>query len=68
MTTLGYDVLESMFDDIQKHTGKPPIVVDAKLLMTYPEQMLRKLCEALGIEFCKEQLYWPPGPKPDIDG
>jgi len=68
MENLGFRVMDSLFDEILKRTGKPPVVVDSTMLKQQPKFILQKLCEALGIEFYAEMLTWPAGPKPDIEG
>ena len=45
-----------------------PIVIDSNLLKTHAHELLPMLCSKLQIPFFKEQLSWPAGPKPDIDG
>ena len=48
--------------------GLDPIVIDSNLLRSHPESILGELCHRLGVPFLREQLSWPAGPKPDIDG
>jgi hypothetical protein len=38
-----------------------PIVIDAQDVLQNPERMLRLLCAAVGVEFDKAMLSWPPG-------
>jgi sulfotransferase family protein len=38
-------------------------VVDARDVLQHPEQTLRSLCEALGVEFLPAMLQWPAGPR-----
>ena len=38
-----------------------PPVIDAKDVLQNPERMLRLLCDAVGVEFDKTMLTWPPG-------
>jgi hypothetical protein len=42
-------------------------VVDATELARSPEQVLRGLCDSLGIDFDPAMLHWPTGPR-DTDG
>ena len=46
----------------------PPIVLDSDMLAQHPREMLQQLCHRLQIPFYEEQLSWPAGPKPLIDG
>lgn len=58
-----------IFTKVRKITGRTPIVLDADNLKgDGAEVALTELCRRLEIPFHKEQLSWPPGPKPDIDG
>lgn len=45
-----------------------PIVVDSNLLRSHPREILKELCYLLDLPFMEEQLSWPAGPKPEIDG
>jgi Sulfotransferase domain len=63
----------SLPDMVQMHSelnnkGFNPIVVDSNLLRKYPKEILGELCIQLEIPYMAEQLSWPSGPKPDIDG
>lgn len=42
-------------------------VVDAADVLADPEPTLRRLCEALGLDFCPAMLTWPAGPR-ESDG
>lgn len=57
-----------LYSDIRQNTGHPPVVVDSNILKSYPREILTSLCAELSIPFFEEQLSWPAGPKPDIDG
>ncbi|KAJ8050388.1 Branched-chain-amino-acid aminotransferase-like protein 2 [Holothuria leucospilota] len=41
-----------------------PVVIDSDDLQNYPEQILRKYCEAVGIPFKTTYLKWDAGEKP----
>ena len=54
--------------DVRGHSGSErrsaaslPIVIDAKDVLQSPERILRLLCAAVGVEFDKAMLSWPPG-------
>jgi hypothetical protein len=57
-----------LYSEIRSATGTSPIVVDSSLLKIRPKEVLAELCRRLEIPFFEEQLSWPIGPKPDIDG
>lgn len=43
---------------------KDPIVIDSGLLLQNPENVLQQLTDHAGIDFQKQMLQWPAGPKP----
>ncbi len=45
--------------------GRPPVVLDARAVLTDPEGQLRACCAALDLPFEPEMLSWPAGPKPE---
>ena len=60
--------LVNLFMTLRRRTGKAPVVVDTDLLKLNPERVLSATCAQLSIPFFADQLSWPAGPKPDIDG
>jgi Sulfotransferase domain len=52
-----------LFEFVAEHTGRTPAVLDAKDVLEHPETMLRKLCEAVGVEFLPAMLEWEAGPR-----
>jgi hypothetical protein len=64
---LGFVQQAAIFDWVCRHTGKTPPVIDARDVLQNPEGILRLLCQAVGVEFDKAMLSWPPGLR-DTDG
>ena len=64
---LGFVQQAEIFDFVQTHTNSIPPTVDARDVLQNPERTLRLLCEAVGVEFTKSMLSWPPGLR-DTDG
>jgi hypothetical protein len=58
---LGFVQQCEIFDFVRERTKSVPPVVDADDVLRNPERMLRLLCEAIGVEFDKAMLSWPPG-------
>jgi hypothetical protein len=58
---LGFVQQSEIFSFVRTCTGSIPPVIDAKDVLDNPERMLRLLCEAVGVEFSKSMLSWPPG-------
>jgi len=56
-----------IFDHVLEATSRVPPVVDSADLLAAPEDMLRRLCDALGVPFSERMLAWPPGRR-DTDG
>jgi hypothetical protein len=63
----GYPQQDEIFDWLREQTGKTPLVVDARDVLEDPGRSLRRLCEALDVEFTEAMLSWPAGPR-DTDG
>ncbi len=47
--------------------GQQPPVLDSRMLQNHPEEVLRKLCAAAGVDWDPAMLRWPAGPRP-FDG
>jgi hypothetical protein len=58
---LGFTQQAEIFDLVRDRTNAIPPVVDAKDVLQNPEWVLRLLCDAVGVEFSKSMLSWPPG-------
>jgi hypothetical protein len=58
---LGFIQQAEIFDFVRIRTNSTPPVLDSKNILENPERMLRLLCEAVGVEFSKSMLSWPPG-------
>ena len=48
-----------------KNQGNKPTVVDSRLLLLSPREVLRQLCESLGISFEESMLSWQKGARPE---
>lgn len=58
---LGFTQQAEIFDFVRNRTKSVPPVVDAKDLLEDPERILRLLCDAVGVQFSRSMLSWPPG-------
>lgn len=58
---LGFRQQAEIFELVRAQSGSVPPVIDARDVLQDPERMLRLLCRALGIEFDRAMLSWPPG-------
>ena len=56
-----------LFNPVEAMTATTPIVIDSREFLLDPENMLRRLCARLGIDFDPAMLSWPAGPR-DSDG
>ena len=57
-----------LYSEIQLKTNTKPIVIDSNILKMHSKEVLLIVCQRAGIPFMEQQLSWPAGPKPDIDG
>jgi hypothetical protein len=64
---LGFVQQAEIFNWVQRQTGSTPAVIDADDVLRDPERMLRLLCDAVGMDFTKAMLSWPPGRR-ETDG
>lgn len=58
---LGFVQQTEIFDFVRTREKATPPVVDAKDVLENPERMLRRLCDAIGVEFSESMLSWPKG-------
>jgi len=58
---LGFIQQAEIFDFVRSRTDAIPPIVDAKDVLENPERTLRLLCDAVGVDFNKSMLSWPPG-------
>ena len=56
-----------LFERTTRETDSVPCVIDARDVLTAPEPMLRRWCDALQIDFDPQMLTWSAGPR-DTDG
>jgi hypothetical protein len=63
----GLDRQAEFFDREAERLGTAPPVIDAHDVLTNPQGVLSRLCEALGIPWDMAMLSWPPG-KRETDG
>ena len=57
---LGFVQQAEIFDFVREQTGKTPPVIDAHDVLENPRKILELLCGAVGVEFDKAMLSWPP--------
>jgi hypothetical protein len=67
LADLGFVQQAEIFDWVLKQTGSPGPVVDARDILQDPERILTLLCQAVGVNFDRAMLSWPPGPR-ETDG
>jgi hypothetical protein len=58
---IGFVQQAAIFDWVCEKTGSTPPVIDARDVLQNPERTLRRLCEAVEVEFDSAMLSWPPG-------
>lgn len=60
MRDIGIEYEWKLFDELNDPKS---IVLDSGLLLENPESVLKQVCEHAGINFQKQMLTWPVGPK-----
>jgi hypothetical protein len=58
---IGFVQQAEIFDWVRERSGEVPPVIDARDVLQDPERVLRLLCGAVGVEFDRAMLSWPPG-------
>ena len=58
---LGFVQQCEIFSFVRERTGTIPTVIGADDVLKDPDRMLRLLCAAVGVQFDKAMLFWPPG-------
>lgn len=61
---IGIPQQDELYDYLFKHQLLHAIV-DARTLLQNPANILRQLCDKLGIPFTEDMLYWEAGPRPE---
>lgn len=65
LSAIGFPQQLSLFKAAMEMEDRTPLVIDSDDILHNPEQMLRSLCDALGIEWDAAMLSWSSGPKPE---
>jgi len=60
---LGFPQQWQLFQRVADKSGVAPPVLDSAQVLKAPEQNLRALCSAIGIDFSERMLKWPAGPR-----
>ncbi len=64
MRDVGVKQQWELFQKLER-MGKLAAVVDARLLLSNPKEMLQKLCDTLRLEFDERMLSWSAGARPE---
>lgn len=57
----GFRELLDLYELVVKELDQSPIVVDADDLLENPEAMMKKYCDASGLEYMENMTSWEPG-------
>ncbi|SFL78745.1 sulfotransferase family protein [Shimia aestuarii] len=60
LTDIGFPQQAELFDLVTSW-GQTPLVIDSHDIRENPEQMLKKLCDAIELDFLPAMLNWPKG-------
>ena len=61
----GFKPLLELYEFIERHVHKNPVVVDADDLLRFPNEIMQSYCEAVSIPFDTHMTTWEPGPVAD---
>lgn len=62
----GFAEQRELFDRVAALNGTPPPVIDSDDLLSDPQVMVEKWCEAVGINFLPQSLSWEPGARDEV--
>jgi len=62
---MGFPQQEHLWRRLCEGQGAEPVVVDADFILENPENVLRRLCTAIGLAWDDAMLSWPAGPRPE---
>lgn len=62
---IGFEAQRKLFDHVRDLTGKVPVVIDSADIRADPEAMLRRICDAIELDFQPTMLSWPKGGNAD---
>ena len=60
LTDIGFVQQAELFDQVRA-MGGDPVVIDSADIRRDPEAMLKRLCDAIGLEWTPKMLSWPKG-------
>ena len=66
-TLHGYHDLLKLYNLVKERLGRPPVVIDATDLQAYPDEMMKKYCDSIGIQYEPHMTTWEPCPTPGLD-
>lgn len=58
----GFKQLLELYEFIDRHVHKNPVVVDAEDLLKFPNEIMQSYCEAVSIPFDEHMTSWEAGP------
>lgn len=61
----GFRQLLELYEFVDRHVHKNPVVVDAADLLKFPNDIMQSYCEAVGLKYEKHMTSWQPGPVAD---
>ncbi len=64
---IGFVQQAELFEYVRSISGEVPLVIDSREFLQQPEAMLKAICRRLDIDFNRNMLSWPEGPR-ESDG
>ncbi|MGD1700303.1 hypothetical protein [Dapis sp. BLCC M229] len=62
----GYTELYKLFERVMEINDKVPVVINSDDLIRNPEATVKAYCNAVGIPFIPQALYWKPSERPEV--
>lgn len=52
-----------LYDFLAENLAEPPLIIESDDIFEHAEEIVRKLCETLNVEYQPSMLEWPDDPK-----
>jgi len=65
-TLRSYRDLLKLYNLAKEHLGRPPVVINAADLQAYPDELMKKYCNTVGIQYEPHMTTWEPCPTPGL--
>jgi hypothetical protein len=62
---IGFETQYELYAEVERLTGREPVIVDAEDLMHRPAETVKAYCAHVGLDFRPDALTWQPSDRPE---